>query len=90
MVIEAQKPLIEQHLDKTVVNVENSIVSAGSTALEVLEKAPGVVMDQNDNISMRGRQGVIVMIDGKPVPMSGSELANMLRGMSANTLRRSS
>jgi outer membrane receptor protein involved in Fe transport len=86
VVIEAQKPLIEQHLDKTVVNVENSIVSAGSTALEVLEKAPGIVIDQNDNISMRGRQGVIVMIDGKPVPMSGAELANMLRGMSANTV----
>ncbi|WP_299707863.1 outer membrane beta-barrel family protein [uncultured Pontibacter sp.] len=88
VVIEAQKPLIEQHLDKTVVNVENSIVSAGSTALEVLEKAPGVVVDQNDNISMRGRQGVIVMVDGKPVPMSGPELANMLRGMSANSVEK--
>ncbi|MDX5419039.1 MAG: TonB-dependent receptor [Hymenobacteraceae bacterium] len=88
VVIEVQKPLIEQHLDKTVVNVENSIVSAGSTALEVLEKAPGVVVDQNDNISMRGRQGVIVMIDGKPVPMSGTELANMLRGMSSNSVEK--
>ncbi|PKV76085.1 outer membrane beta-barrel family protein [Pontibacter ramchanderi] len=88
VVIEAQKPFIEQHLDKTVLNVENSIVSAGNTALEVLEKAPGVVIDQNDNISMRGRQGVIVMVDGKPVPMSGSELANMLRGMSANSVEK--
>ncbi|MBD1395694.1 TonB-dependent receptor [Pontibacter sp. JH31] len=88
VVIEGQKPLIEQHLDKTVVNVENSIVSAGSTALEVLEKAPGVVVDQNDNISMRGRQGVIVMVDGKPVPMSGSELANMLRGMAASSVEK--
>lgn len=88
VVIEGQKPLIEQHLDKTVLNVENSIVSAGSTALEVLEKAPGVTIDQNDNISMRGRPGVIVMIDGKPVPMTGSELANMLRGMSANSVEK--
>lgn len=88
VVIEGQKPLIEQHLDKTVLNVENSIVSAGNTALEVLEKAPGVVIDQNDNISMRGRQGVIVMVDGKPVPMSGSELANMLRGMSASSVEK--
>lgn len=37
VVVEVQRPLIEQHLDKTVMNVENSIVSAGSTALEVLE-----------------------------------------------------
>ncbi|EJF10455.1 carboxypeptidase-like regulatory domain-containing protein [Pontibacter sp. BAB1700] len=88
VVIEAQKPLIEQHLDKTVLNVENSIVSAGNTALEVLEKAPGVVIDQNDNISMRGRQGMIVMVDGKQVPMSGAELANMLRGMSASSVEK--
>lgn len=82
------KPFIEQHFDKTVINVDKSISSAGSTALEVLEKAPGLVVDQNDNISMRGRSGVIVMINGKPVPMSGSELANMLRGLSANAVEK--
>ncbi|WP_242928852.1 outer membrane beta-barrel family protein [Pontibacter vulgaris] len=86
VVIEGQKPLIEQQLDKTVMNVGNSLVAAGNTALEVLEKAPGVIVDQNDNISMRGRAGVIVMIDGKQVPMTGAELANVLRGMSANSV----
>ena len=45
--ITAQKPFIEHQIDKTVVNVENSIVAAGSTALEVLEKAPGVVVVDN-------------------------------------------
>ncbi len=83
-----KKPFIEQQFDKTVLNVENSITAAGSTALEVLEKAPGVNIDQNDNISMRGKPGVIVMIDGKPVPMSGTELANMLRGLSANAVEK--
>ncbi|WP_299821490.1 TonB dependent receptor [uncultured Pontibacter sp.] len=86
VVIEGQRPLIEQHFDKTVMNVENSIVAAGNTALDVLEKAPGIAVDQNDNISMRGRQGVMVMIDGKQVPMTGTELANYLRGLSANAL----
>ncbi|AMM52725.1 hypothetical protein TH61_03710 [Rufibacter sp. DG15C] len=86
--IEQQKPLVEQHFDKTVLNVENSIAATGSTVLEVLEKAPGVNIDQNDNISMRGKGGVIVMVDGKPVPMSGAELANMLRGMGANTVAK--
>lgn len=86
VVIEGQRPLIEQQFDKTILNVDNSIVSAGNTALEVLEKAPGIVVDQNDNISMRGRPGVMVMIDGKQVQMSGTELANMLRGMSANSV----
>lgn len=82
------KPFIEQHFDKTVLNVDKSISSAGSTAFEVLEKAPGLVIDQNDNISMRGRTGVIVMIDGKQVPMSGADLANMLRGLPANSVER--
>ncbi|MBC5991404.1 outer membrane beta-barrel family protein [Pontibacter cellulosilyticus] len=86
VVVEGQRPLIEQQFDKTVMNVENSIVAAGNTALDVLEKAPGIVVDQNDNISMRGRQGVMVMIDGKQVPMSGTELANYLKGLSANSL----
>ncbi|MGV3538506.1 MAG: outer membrane beta-barrel protein [Rufibacter sp.] len=86
--VEVQKPLVEQHFDKTVLNVENSIAAAGSTVLEVLEKAPGVNVDQNDNISMRGKGGVVVMINGKPQPMSGSELANLLRGMSANEVAK--
>ena len=86
VVIEGQRPLIEQQFDKTVMNVENSILAAGNTALDVLEKAPGIVVDQNDNISMRGRQGVMVMIDGKQVPMSGTELTNYLKGLSGNAL----
>ncbi|WP_207433124.1 TonB-dependent receptor domain-containing protein [Sabulibacter ruber] len=86
--IEAQKPFVEQHFDKTVLNVENSISAAGSTVLEVLEKAPGLSVDQNDNISMRGRTGVMVMINGKRVPMSGTELATMLRGLNANDVAK--
>lgn len=83
-----KKPFIEQHFDKTVLNVDKSISNAGNTALEVLEKAPGLVIDQNDNISIRGRSGVIVMINGKPVPMSGQELANMLRGLSSSSIEK--
>lgn len=84
----ATKPFIQQQYDKTVVNVAASISAVGSTALEVLEKAPGITIDQNDNIAMRGRQGVLVMIDGKLVPMSGQDLANMLRNMSANQIEK--
>ncbi|MBC3541771.1 outer membrane beta-barrel protein [Rufibacter sediminis] len=86
--IEAQKPFVEQHFDKTVLNVENSISAAGSNVLEVLEKAPGLSVDQNDNISMRGRTGVLVMINGKRVPMSGTELATMLRSLNANEVAK--
>ncbi len=86
--VTAQKPFIERRIDRTVVNVENSILATGSTALEVLERAPGVIVNQNDAISLRGRSGVIVMIDGKPNPMSGADLANFLRALPSNTIDR--
>lgn len=86
--VTAQKPLIERRTDRTIVNVDNSILATGSTALEVLERAPGVIVNQNDAISLRGRPGVIVMIDGKPNPMSGADLANFLRSLPSNTIDR--
>ncbi len=79
--ITTQKPFIEVHPDKLVVNVENSIVSAGSSVMDVLQRSPGVTVDQNDNISLKGKQGVNVMIDGRIVPVSAADLANMLKSM---------
>ena len=84
----AQKPFVERKSDRLIVNVENSILAAGSSAMEVLAKAPGIVVSPGDAISIRGRQGVIFMIDGKVTPMSGQELANYLRAMPANSIER--
>ncbi len=79
--ITAFKPLIEVKADKTVFNVENSINSTGSTAYELLQKAPGVVVDNNDNISLKGRGGVMVQIDGKPARLSETDLADYLKSI---------
>lgn len=84
----SKKPFIERKADKTVLNVESSISSTGSTALEVLEKAPGVTVDKDGNVSLKGKQGVLIMIDGKQTYLSGPELANMLRNMSSNQLEQ--
>ena len=84
----AKKPFIEQQIDRTVVNVENSIVSAGATALEVLEKAPGVTVDKDGNISLKGKQNVMVLMDGKSTYMSASDLANLLRNMQSSSLEK--
>ena len=84
----AKKPFIEQQIDRTVVNVENSIVSAGATALEVLEKAPGITVDKDGNISLKGKQNVMVLMDGKPTYMSASDLANLLRNMQSSQLEK--
>ncbi|WP_234734600.1 outer membrane beta-barrel protein [Tellurirhabdus bombi] len=85
----AKKPFIEQEIDRTVVNVENSIVSSGSTALEVLEKAPGVTIDrQNDNIQLKGKGGVIVMIDGKQTYLSAQEVSNLLKNTPSDNIEK--
>jgi iron complex outermembrane recepter protein len=86
--VTARKPFIQRLTDRIVVNVENSIVSAGSSAMEVLERSPGVNIDQNDVISLRGKSGVIIMIDGKPTAMSGADLANYLRGLPSAAIER--
>jgi iron complex outermembrane receptor protein len=82
----AQRPMVEQKIDRTVVNVEASVTNVGANALEVLEKAPGVQVDKDGNISLKGKQGVMVMLDGRPSYLTGAELANMLRGMQASQL----
>ena len=62
--IAVTKPLIERKMDKVVMNVSSSAIMTGPNALEVLQKAPGVSVDQNDNISMQGKQGVLIQLDG--------------------------
>lgn len=86
--VRGQKPLIEIHADKLVMNVENSALNAGTSALDVLSRSPGVNVDQDENISIKGRQGVNVMVDGKNMVMSGTDLANMLKSMPSNSVSK--
>ncbi|MBN8667699.1 MAG: TonB-dependent receptor [Chitinophagales bacterium] len=82
----SRKPFIEQKIDRMVVNVEASVTNVGTSALEVLEKSPGITVDRDGNISLKGKAGVMVYIDGRPTYLSGADLANMLRNMSSNQL----
>ncbi len=82
--VTAKKPFVQHFADKTVVNVDASITNTGSTILEVLEKSPGVTVDKNGNISLKGRPGVQIMLDGKLTQLSGTDLQNLLAGMSAS------
>ncbi len=85
--VTAKKPFVEQQLDRMVVNVANSIVGSGSTALEVLEKSPGVTVDyQNERLQLRGKEGVIVQIDGKQSYLSAQDVIAMLRSMSSDNI----
>lgn len=86
--VSARKPLVEQKIDRMVVNVDAFISNTGANALEALEKSPGVQVDKDGNISLKGKQNVIVLIDGRPSYISGADLANMLKGMQASQLEQ--
>lgn len=85
----AKRPLYELQIDRMVVNVENSISSAGNSALEVLEKSPGIVVDrQNNSISMGGKDGVIVMVNGKQSRMPMEAAFQLLNSLSSDNVKK--
>jgi iron complex outermembrane receptor protein len=85
--ITAAKPLIEHKSDRIVMNVENSVLAAGNSAMDILERAPGVTVDKDDNVSLKGKQGVTVMINDKLTYLSAAQLATLLRSTDGNTIQ---
>lgn len=86
--IAAQKPLFEMRAGVLIMNIENSIVAAGNTALDVLQRAPGVVVDKDGNVSLKGRAGVQMMIDDKPTYLKPAQLYAMLSSMPASSIEK--
>lgn len=85
--ISSQKPFVERQVDKTVLNIANSAIATGNNALEILEKAPGVSVDKDGNISLLGKRGVTVMLDGKRTFLSVDQLANLLKSTEGNSIQ---
>jgi hypothetical protein len=82
----SKKPFIEQKIDRTVVNITNMTSAAGNNTLEVLEKLPGVIVDQNGTVIFKGKSGVMILIDGKQTYLSGDNLSNYLKSLPASQL----
>jgi hypothetical protein len=81
VVIGSSRPLVEQATGGLVVNPQSSIMTKGSTVLEVLARSPGVIVDPQTNaISLNGKSGVMVMLDGKLLRLSADQLATLLNG----------
>ncbi|RYY20169.1 MAG: TonB-dependent receptor [Cytophagaceae bacterium] len=85
--VQGRRPLYEHLADRTVVHVAESPLAAGSTTLDVLGRAPSVTVDGTNNLALRGRQGVLVVVDGKRVPLTGNDLADYLRALPAEQIQ---
>lgn len=89
VVVRGSKPLYQQQEQGMVVNVESSILSKGSVALDVLERAPGIMIDhRNNSISMNGKSSVMVMLNGKLLRMPVTQIVALLRGMRADDIEK--
>ena len=85
--VTAKKPLFKQLIDRTIVNVQKSITAAGTSVLEMLEKSPGIYIDRiNNRIAMQGKQGVIVMLNGKRMRMEEAALLQLLQSMLSDNI----
>lgn len=85
--VEGQVPLVQQRDGKLVLNVENSTLAAGNTAFEVVQRAPGVSVDKDENLQLMGQSGINVTIDGRQTYMSGEQLATFLKSMNGDQIK---
>jgi iron complex outermembrane receptor protein len=81
-----KKPLVEVQAEKTVFNVEGTVNAMGLNAMELLRKAPGIMLDNNENISVKGRSGVAVYIDGRISPLNGDGLKAYLKSVPSSDI----
>jgi hypothetical protein len=89
VIIRAQKPVYEQNAYGTIVNVGNDVLTPGSSALEALQRSPGIRLDPRYNtLSLNGKSGITILINGKLTHLSPTQLMTFLNGMNADDIER--
>lgn len=84
--ITAVKPLIQVKPDRTIFNIDKNLSTAGDNGIELLRKAPGIQIDNNDNIIVEGKAGVLIYIDGRRSYLGGDDLTAFLKSLQADTI----
>lgn len=88
VIVTGNKRLVERKIDRLVFNVENSIASQGMDGIETLSSTPLLKVDENSGISIVGKSGVSVMIDGKLLNFTGKELINYLQSLRSDNIAK--
>ncbi|WP_306639690.1 outer membrane beta-barrel family protein [Sanyastnella coralliicola] len=86
--VATEVPFVERQIDRVIVNPDALPSNAGSNALDIMEKAPGIILNSDGSLLLKGRSGVQVYINDKPSYLSGSELENYLRSLPTGSIQR--
>jgi len=84
--VTGQKSTIQLGIDKKIFSVDQSLVSEGGSASDLLQNVPSVQTDIDGNVSLRGSAGVRVLIDGKPSLIAGGNIAQILQSIPASSI----
>lgn len=84
--VTADKPIFTHSVDKKIFNVEQNSTTTGGNAIDVLRQIPGVEVDINGKVSLRGNSNVNLLIDGKSTRMGDSNQEALLENILANNI----
>ncbi|WP_182923878.1 TonB-dependent receptor domain-containing protein [Pedobacter planticolens] len=87
VVVQAKQNLIEVDANSITYNVSKSLTAQGGNALDALKNAPGIFIDNNNSIALNGKQGAMILLDGKQTYLSSKEIVDLLRSMPASGIK---
>lgn len=85
--VEGQRALIEERVDRTVYNAENDLTTRGGDATDVLKRVPMLSVDLDGNVSLRGNQNILVLINNKPSSIVASSVSDALKQIPADEIK---
>ena len=86
--VTAKRQLVEVQPDKMVFNVSSTVNASGNNGLELLSKAPGIMIDPDNNVILQGKSGVRIFINGRPTRLSGSDLTTFLQSLQSDNIEQ--
>ncbi|HTF80159.1 MAG TPA: outer membrane beta-barrel protein [Cytophagales bacterium] len=87
VVITSQRSIVRQQADKMVMDVEGTLANSGLTAEDVLRRAPGITVDKDGKVSIKGKSGVQVMLDDRPMYMGEEQLSNLIKSIPSDLIK---